>query len=109
MKAAGWFRPQHEEMELPEKKIDEQVLTIRSIPISIPFQGRMEVQGEAIMHLSDLEAYNKTAKVPLKNARNACAGALRNLDTAVTASRRLDAYFYNVGILKEEVLKIMFR
>lgn len=87
------------------EKIYEQVLTIRSIPISIPFQGRMEVQGEAIMHLSDLEAYNKTAKEPLKNARNACAGALRNLDTAVTASRRLDAYFYNVGYIEGRSFK----
>ncbi len=82
------------------EEIYEQALTIRSIPLSIPFQGRMEVQGEAIMHLSDLEAYNKTAKEPLKNARNACAGALRNLDTAVTASRKLDAYFYNVGYIE---------
>ena len=87
------------------EKIYEQVLTIRSIPISIPFQGRMEVQGEAIMHLSDLEAYNQTAKEPLKNARNACAGALRNLDTAVTASRRLDAYFYNVGYIEGRSFK----
>lgn len=82
------------------EEIYEQALTIRSIPLAIPFQGRMEVQGEAIMHLSDLEAYNKTAKEPLKNARNACAGALRNLDTAVTASRKLDAYFYNVGYIE---------
>lgn len=82
------------------EEIYAQALTIRSIPLTIPFAGRMEVQGEAIMHLSDLEAYNKTAKEPLKNARNACAGALRNLDTAVTASRKLDAYFYNVGYIE---------
>ena len=31
------------------------------------------------MHLSTLAEYNKTAKEPLKNARNAAAGALRNL------------------------------
>ncbi len=78
----------------------EQAKTIRSIPLSIPFRGRMEVQGEAIMHLSDLAAYNRTAREPLKNARNACAGALRNLDTAETAKRKLDAYFYNVGYIE---------
>ena len=82
------------------EEIYAQALTIRSIPLTIPFAGRMEVQGEAIMHLSDLEAYNKTAKEPPQNARNACAGALRNLDTAVTASRKLDAYFYNVGYIE---------
>jgi len=82
------------------EEILEQVRTIKSVPLTIPYQGRMEVQGEAIMHLSDLEAYNKTAKEPLKNARNACAGALRNLDTSVTAARNLDAYFYNVGYIE---------
>ena len=77
-----------------------QVRTISSVPLSIPFNGRMEVQGEAIMHLSTLEKYNETADEPLKNARNAAAGALRNLDPSVTASRKLDAYFYNVGYIE---------
>ncbi|MDL2289304.1 NAD-dependent DNA ligase LigA [Clostridia bacterium OttesenSCG-928-F22] len=78
----------------------EQIKTIRSIPLSIPFKGRMEVQGEAIMRLSVLEAYNKTAQEPLKNARNAAAGAIRNLDPKVTASRRLDAFFYGIGYIE---------
>ncbi|CAM4272853.1 NAD-dependent DNA ligase LigA [Paenibacillus tarimensis] len=75
----------------------EQVRTIRSVPLSIPFDGIIEVQGEGIMNLSVLEAYNKTAAEPLKNARNAAAGALRNLNPKVTAERKLNAYFYNVG------------
>ncbi|GIQ70022.1 DNA ligase 2 [Xylanibacillus composti] len=75
-----------------------QVRTIRSIPLTIPYtEGTIEVQGEGIMHLSTLEAYNQTAAEPLKNARNAAAGALRNLNPAVTASRKLDAFIYNVG------------
>lgn len=75
-----------------------QVRTIRSVPLTIPFaDGTVEVQGEGIMRLSVLERYNETAAEPLKNARNAAAGALRNLDPRVTASRRLDAFFYNVG------------
>ena len=77
-----------------------QVMTIRSIPLKIPFEGRMEVHGEAFMKLSVLDAYNKTAKEPLKNPRNAAAGALRNLDPAVTASRKLDACFYDVGYIE---------
>ena len=77
-----------------------QTMTIRTIPLKIPFTGRMEVHGEAFMKLSVLDQYNKTAKEPLKNPRNAAAGALRNLDPNVTASRRLDACFYDVGYIE---------
>ena len=77
-----------------------QAQTIRCIPHEIPFKGRMEVQGECIMRLSTLEKYNETADEPLKNARNAAAGALRNLDPKVTASRNLDALFYQVGYIE---------
>lgn len=77
-----------------------QAKTIHSLPKSIPYKGLLEVQGECIMRLSTLEKYNKTAKEPLKNARNAAAGALRNLDPAVTASRHLDAFFYQVGTIE---------
>ena len=38
-----------------------QARTIRCVPLSIPYQGLLEVQGECIMRLSTLEAYNKTA------------------------------------------------
>ena len=82
-----------------------QIRTIRSVPLSIPFKGRMEVQGECIMKLSVLDAYNKTATEPLKNARNAAAGALRNLDPAVTAARKLDVICYNVGYIEGKELK----
>ena len=59
--------------------VTAQVLTIRSYPLSIPYKGTLEVKGEAIIRLSVLEEYNKTAAEPLKNARNAAAGAVRNL------------------------------
>ncbi len=77
-----------------------QVRTIAGIPSRIPFTGRMEVRGEGIMRLSALAAYNKSAAEPLKNARNAAAGALRNLDPQITASRKLDAFFYEVGYIE---------
>jgi len=81
-----------------------QVRTIRSVPLTIPFaNGTFEVQGEGFMRLSVLEKYNETAAEPLKNARNAAAGALRNLDPRVTASRRLDAFFYNVGYMEGDL------
>lgn len=75
-----------------------QVKTIKSVPLTIPYtEGTIEVQGEGIMNLSVLEKYNQTAAEPLKNARNAAAGALRNLNPKVTAERKLSAFFYNVG------------
>ena len=83
----------------------EQLLTIKSIPRTIPFKGKMEVQGECIMRLSVLEELNKTADEPLKNARNAAAGALRNIDPRVTASRKLDIFCYNVGYIEGKTLK----
>ena len=82
------------------EEILSQARTIRSIPLQIPFEGRMEIHGEAFMRLSVLDQYNQTAKEPLKNPRNAAAGALRNLDPAVTAARRLDACFYDVGYIE---------
>ena len=78
----------------------QQVLTVRSIPVTVPYKGRMEVHGECYMRLSALEAYNKTAAEPLKNPRNAAAGALRNLDPKVTASRRLSASMYGVDYIE---------
>lgn len=78
-----------------------QVMTVRGIPLSIPYRGRMEVHGECIMRLSDFAKYNRTAAEPLKNARNAAAGALRNLDPKITASRRLTAFFYEVGYIQD--------
>lgn len=80
--------------------VTEQVKTIQSIPLKIDFLGKMEVQGEAIMRLSVLEKYNETADEPLKNARNAAAGAIRNLDPAQTAKRHLDAFIYNIGYIE---------
>ena len=76
--------------------ITEQVLTISSVPLTIPFKGHLIVQGEGLMPFKSLEAYNRTASVPLKNARNGAAGALRNLDPKETRRRHLTAYLYNL-------------
>ena len=66
------------------------------------FRGRMEVQGEGIMHLSELEGLQQNGhRAAKKCAQRGCAGALRNLDTRRrTAARSLDAYFYNVGYIE---------
>lgn len=80
------------------ESILHQVKTIRNIPLSIPYnEGTIEVQGEGLMPISSLNAYNETAVEPLKNPRNAAAGALRNLDPKITATRNLVMYAYNIG------------
>lgn len=85
--------------------ITPQIKTIRTVPLTIPFKGKMEVQGECYMKLSVLDEINKTTDEKLKNARNAAAGALRNLDPRITAKRRLDCYCYNVGYIEGKKLE----
>ena len=79
--------------------VTAQALTIKSFPLAIDYKGTLEVQGEAIIRLSVLDKYNKTAKEPLKNARNAVAGAIRNLDPKVTEARKPEIMFYNVNYM----------
>lgn len=86
--------------------VTEQVKTIKCVPLSIDYKGVLEVQGEGIMRLSALEEYNsKEGVTPLKNARNAVAGAIRNLDPKVTASRRLEVICYNVNYIENDFYK----
>ncbi len=73
-----------------------QVKTIKSVPLTINFKGRLLVQGECMMTNSSFEEYNKTAEIPLKNPRNGVAGAVRNLDPKETAKRRLDYFCYDI-------------
>ena len=85
--------------------VTAQVKTIRSVPLSIDFKGHIVVEGEGIMLLSELDNYNKKADGPLKNARNAVAGAIRNLDPKVTASRNLDFFAYGIPVIYGKVFK----
>ncbi len=77
-----------------------QIKTIKTLPLKVDYKGTMEIQGEGLMPLSALKKYNETAIEPLKNARNAAAGALRNLDPKITAERNLIAYFYNIDYIE---------
>lgn len=76
--------------------VTAQVKTIKSVPLAIPFNGRLIVQGEGMMTNKSFEKYNETADVKLKNPRNAVAGAIRNLDPKETAKRNLDYFCYSV-------------
>ncbi|MBR2909721.1 MAG: NAD-dependent DNA ligase LigA [Clostridia bacterium] len=85
------------------ENVTSQVKTIRTIPLTIPYKGLVVVQGEGIMKLSELEKYNLTHNDKLKNARNAAAGAIRNLDPKVTKSRNLDFFAYNINYIEDKV------
>lgn len=80
--------------------VSKQVMTIRTLPQQISFKGNIVVEGEVMMRLSVLEEYNRTHDDLLKNARNAAAGALRNLDPKITKERNLDVFFYGVPYIK---------
>ena len=77
--------------------VTAQVRTISKLPREIEYKGKIEVQGEGILRLSNFNEYNLTAAEPLKNARNGVAGAIRNLNPAVTAERNISFFAYNVG------------
>ena len=84
------------------------VKTIRTIPLEIPeaqLPDVLEVRGEVIMHKADFEALNKrqddTGEKRFVNPRNAAAGALRQLDSRITATRPLHFYAYSVGEISD--------
>jgi DNA ligase (NAD+) len=78
--------------------VTSNVLTIKSVPSHIDIDGDFEIRGEVFMpkkSLLKLNAEREQAGEPLfANARNAAAGSIRQLDSAVAASRGLDAFWY---------------
>ncbi|MDY3658723.1 MAG: NAD-dependent DNA ligase LigA [Eubacteriales bacterium] len=85
--------------------VTEQAKTIKSVPLEIPFKRKLVVQGEGMITLSNLEKYNKIATEPLKNARNAVAGAIRNLNPKETAKRNLDLFAYSINYIEGKKFK----
>lgn len=80
--------------------ISHNVRTIKSIPRTIPSGDSLEIRGEIYMPIESFEALNaereKNGEALFQNPRNAAAGSIRQLDSSVTASRKLDAFFYHV-------------
>ena len=85
--------------------VTENVRTIRSVPLCLredrlAAPAFLSVRGEAIMYLSDFETLNQrrieAGEQPYQNPRNATSGALRQLDSRITASRPLTVLAYDI-------------
>lgn len=104
--------------------------TIGSIPLSIDYDGLIEIRGEVVIKKDDFEAINQqrlhNEEATFANPRNAAAGSLRQLDSSITASRKLFfqpwgvgqnslefktsnevmEYIYSLGFVKPPILKL---
>jgi DNA ligase (NAD+) len=81
------------------------VRTIKAVPLNLVGKGRpapemLALRGEVIMRIDAFERLNERlmgeGKEPFANPRNAAAGALRQLDSRITAKRPLDIYVYDI-------------
>lgn len=78
--------------------VTHNIKTIKNIPLVIPYKEEIEVRGEIFLTKKNFNLINQDINLKKKfaNSRNAASGALRNLDTKITASRKLSAFFYYV-------------
>ena len=94
---------------LQGEDITANLRTLRSIPLKIDEKERIEVRGEVYMPKKEFERINLEreleGEVPFANPRNAAAGALRLLDPALTAQRKLGIFIYAVGFLGNNSFK----
>ena len=97
------------------ENITANVRTISAVPLVLQttalgaIPSRLEVRGEVFMTQNGFEQLNqerlKSEQPPFANPRNAAAGALRQLDSSITATRPLEIYVYGVG--QREVLPVV--
>jgi DNA ligase (NAD+) len=77
--------------------------TVRGIPLKTrqPIKGTLEVRGEIVMFKEVFEAMNeeraRRGEQLYANPRNASGGSIRQLDSRITASRKLNFFAYGVG------------
>ena len=78
--------------------VTNNVLTIKSIPTQVVQDKPFEVRGEVYMSKKTLNELNAQREANhealLANARNAAAGSIRQLDSSIAASRKLEAFWY---------------
>jgi len=86
------------------ENVTENVRTVRAIPLrlnSATPPALLEVRGEVLMLKADFEALNAAQAAqgdkPFANPRNAAAGSLRQLDSKITARRRLSFFAYAIA------------
>ncbi|WP_041957821.1 NAD-dependent DNA ligase LigA [Sulfurospirillum arsenophilum] len=81
--------------------VTENIKTIGSIPLRIDYTELIEIRGEVVIKKADFEKLNVERmhnNEPLfANPRNAAAGSLRQLDTSITAKRKLMFYPWGIG------------
>tara|TARA_B100000073_G_scaffold347105_1_gene360364 strand:+ start:66 stop:2075 length:2010 start_codon:yes stop_codon:yes gene_type:complete len=92
--------------------ITHNLKTIRSIPLRLreanyPIPDRLEIRGEVFIEKDGFFNLNKIRGAKgeslFANPRNAAAGSLRQLDPAITATRPLSIFFYEVADLKDDL------
>ncbi|MCP1288047.1 NAD-dependent DNA ligase LigA [Mammaliicoccus sciuri] len=87
------------------ENITENLKTIHAIPLTIKEPLSIEVRGEAYMprksFISLNEQKEQNGEQLFANPRNAAAGSLRQLDSKLTAKRKLDIFLYSVNDLTE--------
>ena len=87
------------------EEVTHNLRTVRSLPLKlsepIPF---IEIRGEVLMLKRDFVALNQAQAArgdkQFANPRNAAAGAIRQLDSRITASRRLSFFAYGAGAVE---------
>lgn len=84
--------------------VTQNVKTIRSVPLRLHGKKHprlIEIRGEAILPIKDFEKLNqeqeKKGQKLFANPRNAAAGAIRQLDSSITAARPLSFFAYGIG------------
>lgn len=83
------------------ENVTQNARTIPSIPLKIAYKGRIEIRGECVIAKDDFEKLN-LERLQLRenlfaNPRNAAAGSLRQLDSKITAKRKLQFIPWGVG------------
>jgi len=78
--------------------VTSNIVTIKSIPLTLKEEVSFEVRGEVFMPKKSWEELNaireETGEALFANPRNAAAGSIRQLDSKIAASRKLDAFWY---------------
>ena len=88
--------------------ITANIIKVFNFPSNIEFKGILEVRGEVYMTHEDFYSLNQRQKeaglAEFANPRNAAAGSLRQLDSNITAERKLRYFTYAIGISDKEFL-----